>query len=64
MVEVQELGAGIGAAYEEVAVLYANGNAREAEALLDAVLASEIQGGAGRRAVDDAARPVQAHRSA
>ncbi|MBI1906488.1 MAG: STAS domain-containing protein [Rhodocyclales bacterium] len=44
MVEVQELGAGIGAAYEEVAVLYANGSAREAESLLDAVLASEIQG--------------------
>lgn len=44
MVEVQELGSGIGAAYEEVAVLYANGSAREAEALLDAVLASEVQG--------------------
>lgn len=44
MVEVQELGSGIGAAYEEVAVLYANGNAREAESLLEAVLASEIQG--------------------
>lgn len=44
MVEVQELGTGIGAAYEEVAVLYANGNAHEAETLLDAVLASEAQG--------------------
>jgi ABC-type transporter Mla MlaB component len=43
MVEVQELSSGIGAAFEEVAVLYANGSAREAEALLDAVLADEKQ---------------------
>ncbi|MCC4118835.1 sulfate transporter, partial [Aromatoleum toluclasticum] len=37
-VEVQEMGAGIGAAYEEAAVLYANGNTVEAEAALNAVL--------------------------
>ncbi len=39
MVEVQEAGSGIGAIYEEAAVLYANGGSREAEQLLEAVLA-------------------------
>lgn len=37
-VEVQEVSAGIGSVCEEVAVLYANGNTREAEALLDSLL--------------------------
>ena len=37
-VEVQEMTAGIGAVYEEAAVLYANGNDAEAEAALNAVL--------------------------
>ncbi len=41
LVEVQEVGSGIGAAYEEAAVLYANGSAREAETLLEAVLNDE-----------------------
>ncbi|MGL1833954.1 STAS domain-containing protein [Rhodocyclaceae bacterium SMB388] len=41
LVEVQEVGTGLGAIFEEVAILYANGNAREAEALLNAVLADE-----------------------
>lgn len=41
LVEVQEVGAGIGAIYEEAAVLYANGSVREAEKLLEAVLAEE-----------------------
>lgn len=39
LVEVQEVSTGIGSACEEVAVLYANGNVREAEALLEALLA-------------------------
>ncbi|MBR0566731.1 STAS domain-containing protein [Azoarcus sp. L1K30] len=38
MVEVQEVGAGIGAIYEEAAVLYANGNVAEAERVLNSVL--------------------------
>ncbi|WP_199917161.1 STAS domain-containing protein [Parazoarcus communis] len=38
MVEVQEVGAGIGAIYEEAAVLYANGNVAEAERVLDFVI--------------------------
>ncbi len=38
MVEVQEVGEGIGAAYEEAAVLYANGNDADAEKVLEAVL--------------------------
>lgn len=38
MVQVSEVGSGIGAIYEEVAVLYANGNTRDAELLLEAVL--------------------------
>lgn len=37
-VEVREGGAGLGALFEEVAVLYANCNAREAEALLEAAV--------------------------
>ncbi len=37
-VEVREGGAGLGALYEEAAVLYANCNAREAEALLEAAV--------------------------
>lgn len=41
MVKVSEVGTGIGAVYEEVAVLYANGNARDAELLLEAVLNDE-----------------------
>ncbi len=41
LVEVQEVGAGIGAIYEEAAVLYANGNIREAEKLLETVLGDE-----------------------
>jgi ABC-type transporter Mla MlaB component len=39
LVEVQEVSTGIGSVCEEVAVLYANGNVREAEALLEALLA-------------------------
>lgn len=38
LVEVQEVSTGIGSVCEEVAVLYANGNTREAETLLDALL--------------------------
>lgn len=38
LVQVQEVSTGIGSVCEEVAVLYANGNIREAEALLEAVL--------------------------
>ena len=38
LVEVQEVGAGIGAVFEEAAVLYANGNVLEAERVLDGVL--------------------------
>ncbi len=38
MVEVQEVSAGIGAVYEEAAVLYANGSDAEAEQVLNAVL--------------------------
>ena len=38
MVEVQEVGAGIGAIFEEAAVLYANGNVKEAERVLNTVL--------------------------
>lgn len=38
MVEVQEVGAGIGAVFEEAAVLYANDNMVEAERVLNAVL--------------------------
>ncbi len=41
LVEIQEFGSGIGAAYEEAAVLYANGNARDAETLLESVLDDE-----------------------
>ena len=37
-VDVQEVGAGIGAAFEEAAVLYANGNVAEAEHVLTATL--------------------------
>lgn len=40
-VEVQECGAGIGAAFEEAAVLYANGNDGEALALLEAAVPTE-----------------------
>lgn len=40
-VEVQEMSAGIGAVYEEAAVLYANGSTDEAEAVLNAVLDSQ-----------------------
>lgn len=49
-VEVQELasGSGIGAAYEEAAVLYANGSTEEAEAVLNAVLdAQAVRAGEG-----------------
>lgn len=38
MVEVQEVGAGIGAIFEEAAVLYANDNMLEAERVLNSVL--------------------------
>lgn len=38
MVEVQEVGAGIGAVFEEAAVLYANDNMVEAERVLNSVL--------------------------
>ena len=41
LVEVQECGSGIGAAFEEAAVLYANGNDDEALALLEAAVPSE-----------------------
>jgi ABC-type transporter Mla MlaB component len=44
MVEVQEVSTGIGSVCEEVAVLYANGNMREAESLLDALLADAGHG--------------------
>ena len=40
LVEVQEVAAGLGAVYEEAAVLYANGNTTGAEAVLNAVLDS------------------------
>ena len=40
-VEVRECGSGIGAAFEEAAVLYANGNDDEALALLEAAVPSE-----------------------
>lgn len=46
MVRVHEVGPGIGATYEEAAVLYANGDLDEAESLLDAAL-SEDGGMAG-----------------
>lgn len=47
-VQVQEAGSGVGAAYEEAAVLYANGDVREAEAVLDNVLqAKEASSGEG-----------------
>lgn len=42
--EVQETGEGIGAAYEEAAVLYANGANSEAEAVLAAVLVNPSNG--------------------
>ena len=42
LVEVQEVGAGIGAIYEEAAVLYANGGAREAEVLLEAAVSDQV----------------------
>lgn len=45
LVEVQEVSAGIGSVCEEVAVLYANGNTREAEALLDALLRDSTHAG-------------------
>lgn len=45
LVEVQEVSSGIGSVCEEVAVLYANGNIREAEALLDALLRDETHAG-------------------
>lgn len=38
LMDVQEVGGELGSVYEEAAVLYANGNAKEAEALLEAVL--------------------------
>jgi ABC-type transporter Mla MlaB component len=41
LVEVQECGSGIGAAFEEAAVLYANGNDDEALALLETAVPSE-----------------------
>jgi len=41
LVQVQEVGVGSGAVYEEAAVLYANGNVKEAEALLEAALQDE-----------------------
>lgn len=40
LVEVNEVGAGLGAVYEEAAVLYANGSTEAAEAVLSAVLDS------------------------
>lgn len=45
MVEVQEVSTGIGSVCEEVAVLYANGNIREAESLLEAVLRDSAHAG-------------------
>lgn len=45
LVEVQEVSTGIGSVCEEVAVLYANGNVREAETLLDALLRDETHAG-------------------
>lgn len=42
LVEVRE-GGGVGAVYEEAAVLYANGNARDAGALLEAALAGDAE---------------------
>lgn len=41
LVEVQEVGSGIGAAFEEAAVLYGNGNDGEALALLEAMVDRE-----------------------
>jgi anti-anti-sigma regulatory factor len=41
LVEVQECGSGIGAAFEEAAVLYANGNDGEALALLEAAVPND-----------------------
>ncbi len=38
LVEVQEMDSGVGAVYEEAAVLYANGDTEEAEKVLDAVI--------------------------
>lgn len=38
LVEVQEMDSGVGAAFEEAAVLYANGNVEDAEKVLNAVL--------------------------
>nr|WP_211163262.1 STAS domain-containing protein [Aromatoleum diolicum] len=47
-VEVQEMSAGIGAVYEEAAVLYANGSDSEAELVLNAVLDTQAtQAGEG-----------------
>lgn len=46
LVEVQEMDAGVGAAYEEAAVLYANGSVGDAEKVLNTVL-DEPAGGAG-----------------
>lgn len=40
LVEVREVGAGLGAVYEEAAVVYANGNVEAAEAVLEAALDS------------------------
>ncbi len=47
LVEVQECGSGIGAPFEEAAVLYANGNDQEAQALLEAALTGEGDVGEG-----------------
>lgn len=41
LVQVQEVGVGSGAVYEEAAILYANGNVKEAEVLLEAALQDE-----------------------
>ena len=46
LVEVQEMDAGVGAAYEEAAVLYANGSVGDAEKVLNAVL-DDPSGNAG-----------------
>lgn len=43
LVEVREGGVGAGAVYEEAAVLYANGNACDAGALLEAALAGDAE---------------------
>lgn len=43
LVEVTEVGAGLGAVYEEAAVLYANGSTEAAESVLNAVLDSTPQ---------------------